>query len=172
MTEQEHPVVALGAEASTELYAPPASTGLQPGLALPDEVANQYDPAKAGDSPYGDQEFQRELKEGIKQQIEGWQKDWSVRIDALMSALGLSRPEVMLYLLLMQMGTLRGMASGFQQMWNADPAQRRRAMQDKLLELELEIAARTLDLEVKLADEPALSPDEAVKKAAKGWRIP
>lgn len=135
----------------------------------PDEIVNQHDPAQAGPSPYDDPAFQEELKSGIEAQIEGWRKDWSLRIDALMEALGLSRPEVMLYLLLMQNGTLRGMASGFQQMWNAEPAQRRRAMQDKLLELELE----KFDVVVRNADqEPALTPDVAAKKAAQAWRIP
>ena len=140
---------------------------------VPDETSNRFDPAKAGPSPYDDPAFRREHEKGIEAQIEGWQKDWSVRVDALMAALGLSRPEVMTYLLLLQMGKLLGLASGFQDMWNAQPAQRRRAMQDKLLELELDkfgvVAAQDA------ADQeppPALPPDEAAKQAAKGWRIP
>lgn len=142
-----------------------------PTVAAPDEVVDQYDPTKAGESPYDSPDFQQELKEGIQAQIEGWQKDWSIRINALMEALGLSRPEVMLYLLLMQTGTLRGMASGFQRMWNADPAQRRRAMQDKLLEMELQVTAKALGLELEVSEEPAVSPNQAAKQAARGWKI-
>lgn len=141
----------------------------EPQTATADEVVDKYDPTKAGESPYDDPAFQRELKEGIEAQIEGWQKDWSVRVDALMEALGLSRPEVMMYLLLMQMGTLRGMASGFQRMWNAEPAQKRRAMQDKLLEEQLNRVGFELASDQQ---PPALSPAEAAKEAAKGWRIP
>ena len=51
----------------TETQTVPQST------AAPNEVVDQYDPAKAGDSPYDSPEFQQELKEGIKAQIEGWQ---------------------------------------------------------------------------------------------------
>ena len=145
----------------TETQTVPQST------AAPDEVVDQYDPAKAGESPYDSPEFQRELKEGIQAQIEGWQKDWSVRINALMEALGLSRSEVMLYLLLMQTGKVCGLASGFQQMWNADPAQKRRAMQDRLLEEQL----KNVGLEVSDQQQPAVSPAEAVKGAVRGWKI-
>ena len=133
----------------------------------PDEVANQYDPTKAGESPYDNPEFQQELKAGIEAQIEGWHKDWSIRISALMEALDLSRLEAMTYLLLMQMGSLRGLASGFQHMWNDDPAQKRRAMQDKLLEEQLKRAG----FEVSDEQPPALSPAEAVEGAARGWKI-
>ena len=136
--------------------------------AQPDEVVDQYDPTKAGESPYDSPEFQQELKEGIEAQIEGWHKDWSIRIDALMAALGLSRSEAMMYLLLMQIGTVRGLASGFQQMWNAEPAQKRRAMQDRLLEEQL----KGLGLELSSdSQQPALPPDEAVKKAVQRWKI-
>lgn len=143
----------------------------EPQTATADEVVDQYDPTKAGESPYDDPEFQQELKEGIEAQIEGWRKDWSIRIDALMEALDLSRSEVMLYLLLGQLGTLRGLASGFQRMWNDDPAQRRRALQDQLLELELQVTAKALGLELKPVEEPAVSPSEAANQAARGWKL-
>ena len=132
-----------------------------------DEVVDPYDPTKAGESPYDNPEFQQELKEGIEAQIEGWHRDWGIRIDKLMAALGLSRSEVMLYLLLMQTGKVCGLASGFQQMWNADPAQRRRAMQDRRLEEQL----KNVGLEVSDQQEPAVSPAEAAKGAARGWKI-
>ena len=139
----------------------------EPQAATADEVVDQYDPTKAGESPYDDPEFLRKLQESTAAQIEGWQKDWSIRINALMEALGLSRSEVMLYLLLMQTGKVCGLASGFQQMWNADPAQRRRAMQDRLLEEQL----KNVGLEVSDQQEPAVSPTEAVKGAVRGWKI-
>ena len=151
----------------TEPQTVPQSTELEGTGFAPDEVVDQYDPTKAGESPYDNPEFQQELKEGIQAQIEGWQKDWSVRINALMEALGLSRSEVMLYLLLMQTGKVCGLASGFQQMWNADPAQRRRAMQDRLLEEQL----KNVGLEVSDQQQPAVSPAEAVKGAVRGWKI-
>lgn len=144
------------------------STLLSNAPPAPDEVVDKTDPANAGLSPYEDPEFKKDLEEGIAAQIEGWRRDWSIRIDALMSALDLSRPEVMLYLLLMQNGTLRGMASGFQQMWNAEPAQRRRAMQDALLEAQLR--ERGYDLGEK--KDPGVPISEAAKTAAQGWRIP
>ena len=149
----------------TEPQTVPQST------AAPNEVVDQYDPTKAGESPYDNPEFQQELKDGIQAQIEGWQKDWSVRINELREALGLSRSEVMMYLLLMQTGKVCGLASGFQQMWNADTAQRRRALQDQLLELELQVAAKALGLELERAEEPAVSPDQAAKQAVRGWKI-
>ena len=155
----------------TEPQTVPQSTELEGTGLAPDKVIDQYDPAKAGESPYDSPEFQRELKEGIKAQIEGWHRDWSVRIDKLMEALGLSRSEVMLYLLLMQTGKVVGLASGFQQMWNADTAQRRRALQDQLLELELQVAAKALGLELEVSEEPAVSPTEAVKQAVQRWKI-
>ena len=134
----------------------------------PDEVTDKYDPTKAGPSPYDDPEFQKDLEEGIAAQIEGWKRDWSIRITALMDELNLSRPEAMLYLLLMQVGTLRGMASGFQQMWNAEPAQRRRAMQDALLEVQLKERGYTEEQK-----DTGVPISEAAKTAAaQGWRIP
>jgi hypothetical protein len=133
----------------------------------PEQIIDKTDPTKAGPSPYDDPEFQKELKEGVAAQIEGWQKDWSIRINALMEALDLSRSEAMLYLLLMQVGGLRGLASGFQQMWNDEPAQRRRAMQDALLEAQLKERGYS-----EKREEPALLVGEALKQAVQGWRIP
>ena len=150
----------------TEPQTVPQSTELEGTGLAPDKVIDQYDPAKA-ESPYDSPEFQQELKEGIAAQIEGWRKDWSIRIDALMAALDLSRSEAMLYLLLMQTGKVVGLASGFQQMWNADPAQKRRAMQDMLLEEQL----KNVGLEVSDQQQPAVSPAEAVKGAVRGWKI-
>ena len=155
----------------TEPQTVPQSTELEGTGISPDKVIDQYDPAKASESPYDSPEFQQELKEGIQAQIEGWHKDWSVRIDKLMAALDLSRSEVMLYLLLMQTGKVVGLASGFQRMWNDDPAQRRRAMQDQLLELGLQVTAEALGLELKRVEEPALPPSEAVTQAVQGWKI-
>ena len=155
----------------TEPQTVPQSTELEGTGLAPDKVIDQYDPTKASESPYDSPEFQQELKEGIAAQIEGWRKDWSIRIDALMAALDLSRSEAMLYLLLMQTGTIRGLASGFQRMWNDEPAQRRRALQDQLLELELQVTAKALGLELEVSEEPAVSPSEAVTQAVRGWKI-
>ena len=170
MTEPER-ITIFGTAPSTGGLVSPTYTVPESTEVVPDEVVDQYDPTKAGESPYDNPEFQQELKDGIQAQIEGWQKDWSVRIDKLMAALGLSRSEVMLYLLLMQTGKVCGLASGFQQMWNADTAQRRRALQDQLLELELQVAAKALGLELEVSEEPAVSPDQAVKQAVRGWKI-
>lgn len=147
--------------------AEPRTPDFHPDDRTTDEVIDKTDPANAGPSPYDDPEFKKDLEEGIAAQIEGWQKDWSIRIYALMDALDLSRPEAMMYLMLMQMGTLRGMASGFQQMWNADPAQRRRAMQDALLEAQL----RGAGFEVENKQDDGVPISEAAKVAAQGWRI-
>ena len=157
-----------GVPQSTELGIASQPTELASTDPAPDQVTDKYDPTKAGPSPYDDPEFQKDLKEGIAAQIEGWQKDWSIRIDALMDALGLSRLEVMMYLQLMQTGTIRGMASGFQHMWNAEPALRRRAMQDALLEAQL----RDRGYAEEKKDTGVPISEAAKATAAQGWRIP
>ena len=72
-----------------------------------------------------------------------------------------------------------GLASGFQRWWNAEPAQKRRAMQDALLEVQLRKLGCDLDSKasgfkrdrVQGDEEPAVSPGEAVTQAVRGWKI-
>ncbi len=119
------------------------------------------------DSAYDDPEFQAELAANITDKTAAWRHDWSVLIDALVEALGLTRMEVMLYLLLSQVGMLRGLGVGFQAMWNAGPQKRRRSMEDTLLKMELEIAAKELGLElIETPAQPTQPPG-----AKPGWKI-
>jgi hypothetical protein len=163
-----------GGPSSTNLPPPAPAEDTDPSTLVsnapppaPEQIIDKTDPTKAGPSLYDDPEFIKEFEESLAKQIEGWQKDWSLRINALMEALDLSRSEAMLYLLLMQVGGLRGLASGFQQMWNDEPAQRRRAMQDALLEAQLKERGYS-----EKRQEPALLVGEALKQAVQGWRIP
>lgn len=133
-----------------------------------DEVVNRE--AVGSETPYDDPEFLAGIERGTAEQIGSWDHDWSIRINALMEALDLSRMEVMVYLLLCQVGALRSLGVGFQTMFNGEPQRTHRTMENQLLQMQLEIAARELGLKIVKDGDPP-TPEEAQQQTKKGWKI-
>lgn len=158
MTDQETAAAPQSAAPST-LPGP----GVVPPSTEPPAAAAEIDDANkvAGLEMYDDPEWQASLKKGIKDQIVAWERDWNVRITALQEALGLERIEVMLYLLLSQNATIRGLAVGFQNLWNSEGMKMERKAKAALLDLELEYFANLMGLtEGKITAPPP------------GWKVP
>lgn len=136
----------------TEPEVQPLSTD----LALVGDVAGEIPPDREPPvenpqtpketSPYDDPEFQKEHADGTQEQIEGWLRDWRIRVDAIQAQTDLSRSEAMQYLALLQMGAIRGMLQGFQSLWNSESFQVKRQKDHELTLMQHEIAAQTLGI--------------------------
>lgn len=113
-------------------------------------------------SPYDDPAFLKDHAEGTQEQIEGWNRDWRIRVDAIQAQTDLSRSEAMQYLALCQMGAVRGLLQGFQTLWNSDAFQSKRQKEQELTMMQHRIAAETLGIKTE--------GNQIVGPA--GWRIP
>lgn len=130
-----------------EAPAPPAAP---PAPALvpdtPEPAENPHTAPADGGSPYDDPAFQKEHADGTQEQVEGWLRDWRIRVDAIQAQTDLSRSEAMQYLALLQMGAIRGMLQGFQSLWNSESFQAKRQTDHELALMERQIAMQKLNI--------------------------
>ncbi len=161
-------VPAVDVTAEPAPSAPPPSA-LVPDTPEPAPVQNPHaaTPADDGGSMYDDPAFQERRLQGIKEQIEGWERDWQGRVSEISSRTGLSRLETMIYLQLLQMGAVRGIIQGFQEFWNSDQFQDRRQEEHELTKMQHAIARLTLNIDDK--GEPI--EQSKVLTPQKPWRV-
>lgn len=142
--------------------APPEA----PSIAV-ETIENPHAPpteTEDGASPYDHPDFIANRERGVAEQIEGWKKDWKLRIDTITYATDLSRSEAMQYLQLLQVGAMRGVLQGFQAMWNGEEFQEKRQKEHELTLMQHAVAR--LQLNIKEDGEPA---GDIVKPP--GWSI-